>query len=204
MRQVRSSESGFTIMQLMVVVTMIGILVAIAIPAYSRNVRKARSSEAAAELAKLHTASMTYIYEESRSKPASFPATQAATPDRSCCEYPGGKCPANVDQWDTATWEKLHFQMRDAHYFRYEYVSAGNTGEGGTATFTARALGDLDCNGSDEVTEVTGEYKSDVITTGVWVDPAAPSETAEEGGGSGDGTTTTTGNGNGNGNGNGK
>jgi hypothetical protein len=94
-----------------------------------------------------------------------------------------------MDQWDTATWEKLHFAMRDAPHFRYEYVSEGNTAEGGTASFTARALGDLDCNGTDEVTEMTGQFKSDVVTTGTWVDPAAPS--AEE-------PETENGNGNGN------
>src|SRR5688572_17811594 len=167
------SQAGFTITQLMFVVAIIGVLCAIAIPAYSRNVRKARSSEASIELAKIHTASMAYIYEESRSKPASFPAAQAATPAQSCCEYPGNKCPTNMDSWDTPTWEKLHFAMRDAHYFRYEYQSEGNTADGGTATFTARASGDLDCDGVDEVQEVTGEFISDVVTTGTWTDPAA-------------------------------
>ena len=198
MSRSRSSESGFTIIQLAIVVAMIGILCAVAIPAYSRNVRRAKSSEASAQLAKIQTSSMAYIYEESRNKPASFPATQAATPAQSCCDFPGDKCPTNMDSWDTPTWEKLRFTMRDAHYFRYAYESAGNTADGATATFSARALGDLDCDGVDEEQEITGEYVSDVVTTGTWTDPSAPSETPS--GGEPAEPTLPSGNGNGNGN----
>src|SRR5688500_8890032 len=103
-----------------------------------------------------------------------------------------------MDSWDTATWEKLHFVMRDAHYYRYEYQSAGDTADGGTATFTARALGDLDCDGVDEVQEITGEFISDVVTTGTWTDPASATEPETEVGTEPEVAAAPNGNGNGN------
>ena len=49
----RSRGSGFTLVELMIVVAIIGVLAAIAIPAFSRYVRKARTAEAVGTLANL-------------------------------------------------------------------------------------------------------------------------------------------------------
>ncbi len=59
-----SNSSGFTLVELMVVVAIIGILAAIAVPQYSKFQSKARQSEAKISLAAIYTAEQTYATEQ--------------------------------------------------------------------------------------------------------------------------------------------
>ena len=65
LRLPKSPERGFTLIELMIVVGIIGILVAIAIPNFSRYQSKARQSEAKIALAAVYTSEKSFYAEYS-------------------------------------------------------------------------------------------------------------------------------------------
>jgi len=156
---------GFTLIELMVVVAIIGILASIAVPAFVRNARKAKTSEAQVHVRKIFGASRTYIIEEHYDISGSmiraqFPNSVAATPAGTCCAGPGNKCLDPAGTWSDQSWQVLHFSLDDPHYFRYEYESTGAGTAGVASKFTARALGDLNCDGRLSTFEMVGDWSN--------------------------------------------
>jgi type IV pilus assembly protein PilA len=64
MRTVKGNDRGFTLVELMVVVAIIGILVAVAIPQYKRYQAKARQTEAKTSLGSIYTAEQSFAVEQ--------------------------------------------------------------------------------------------------------------------------------------------
>lgn len=69
---------GFTLIELIVVVMILSVLVGIALPNYSKSVRKAREQDALIQLRALYMANKNYFYQENK-----FLDTGGSTRDKS-------------------------------------------------------------------------------------------------------------------------
>lgn len=176
-RMKKKIAGGFTLIELMVVVAIIGILAAVAIPAFMKNARKAKTAEAVTQVKKMYDGARSYYEEEMNAKGSfspiakQFPAAAAAVTnpgENTCCGKPGDKCDPNtdtteVDGWKAPVWQALKFSMDDPHYYWYTYTGAG-TGSG--STFTATANGNLNCSGGFSTFELQGKVNGDGSVTG--------------------------------------
>ena len=146
----RPAGRGFSLIELMIVVAILGILASLAIPAFRKYVRRSRVVEAVKGVRFMFDGSVAYYADEHADRngvivPKQFPVTTGPTPALAdCCTFPAGKCPGRPAAFESdATWSAVGFTMADPHYFSFTYESAGLDDD---AQFSARANGDLNCN----------------------------------------------------------
>jgi prepilin-type N-terminal cleavage/methylation domain-containing protein len=139
-----ASSSGFTLVELMIVVAIIGILAAIAIPNFMRMRERAKIAEAKANLGAIRVTEHAYFGEFDR-----YVGNQAQTPDRS------SDPPARFPWVPSTRFSILGFAPDGRVYFSYALGGVDHP----TEAFTAEAHGDLDGNGGWSVWSITSRDK---------------------------------------------
>ena len=146
------NSKGFTLIELMIVVAIIGILAAVAIPAFIKYVARSKTTEATENVSKMADGAETYYNRTWHNAagqvlPRQFPDEAALQPpDFVNCGGSGDpEMDADLSLWETASWKALNFEINKP--FRYLYQFANPGGMGKTSLFTAIAQGDLDCDG---------------------------------------------------------
>lgn len=140
----RGVELGFTLVELMIVVVILGILAAVAMPAFSRYVKRSKTSEATAGIASMYRLQLSY-YENTQERTS---ATSFAT----CSALPTGaptasKYPASVTMWmNSSDWAALGFVIDRPHYYQYST-------EGSNSAMTTRAVGNIDGDSTNSTFE---------------------------------------------------
>lgn len=131
-------KAGFTLVELMIVVVILGILAAVAIPAFTRYIKRSKTSEATGNLSKIYQGELSYYHNASAHLPlASFiaaSANPAAAPS-------SGKYAVNGAAWNAPGWREIGFMLNTPHYYQYSATAD-------THAFTAVAEGDLDGDSS--------------------------------------------------------
>lgn len=177
MKHRKTKREGFTLIELMIVVAIIGILAAIAIPAFINYVKRSKTSEAPSNLKALFTGAAD-LYTRGRSDQGLI-ARGAATANSTRCHTTMGTTTTMelggtpTDQKHTLAWPPnsslnatadafaaLNWQVSDPVYYQYDVVSGG-TGTVmvslgvecgdmtpvGTSIYSLNAIGDLDGDG---------------------------------------------------------
>lgn len=150
----KKRQEGFTLVELMIVVAIIGVLAALAIYGVARYLKHSKTAEATRNLGSMETGSKNSYQQESTSDGISFShkfcdgagPTPLTAPKASKTKVPSG-------DWTAAGWECLKFSVNEPQFYSYKYASSG-TGTG--AKYTATANGDLDGNGATSKFELTG------------------------------------------------
>ena len=135
-RITRNSQKGFTLIELMIVVAIIGILAAVAVPAFMEYMRKGKKAEADIALNRIGKSGKSFYVERS-----AYPTTAAGPlPDADSCNDAGKMFTVNAAIW-TGGFADLEFVMEEPHRFDYQFVPGAND-----QTYSVIAHADLDCD----------------------------------------------------------
>lgn len=121
MKRERQSEKGFTLIELTIVISIISLLAAIAVPNFIKFVAKARQSEAKTMLPLIAGRVLDYKLKTGKVLPAPL------------------NPPAAGQAWkaDVSGWKEIGFEPRGDNRYAYEVVTGG---EG----FSVKAVGNID------------------------------------------------------------
>lgn len=133
-RSIKKVLAGFTLVELMIVVVILGILAAVAIPAFTRYVKRSKTSEALGNVAKIYQAQVTYFTQSGERGTATFqPCGVMPTGTASASKFAAAASTFTTD----SAWTALGFSLDAPGYYQYSSPATA-------AAFSATAVGDID------------------------------------------------------------
>ena len=169
LNKLKQKASGFTLIELMIVVAILGILAAVAIPAFVNYIRRAKTSEATLSIDRMFEGVVTYFDTEHAIRGGATSNITEATPNSvgptpltSFADSSKLVAQDHLKSFQTNTnWQALDFSMTDNFYYAYSFSSqcAGTTCTAGSVMY-CRAQGDLDGDNALSLFERSGQALS--------------------------------------------
>jgi prepilin-type N-terminal cleavage/methylation domain-containing protein len=144
----RRTPAGFSLVEVMMVVVMIGILSTLAGTAWMRYVKRSRTTEAVGHLQKMWAGALAY-YEADHTDSTGimldkqFPGDCTPVMEADCCGTTDGRCNGNDAVYMSDPWKSLGFNISDKHLYRPSFTACPDP----KRNMVAEANGDLDCDG---------------------------------------------------------
>lgn len=168
----KRSKRGFTLVELMIVVAIVGILAALAIYGVRKYILNSKTAEARNSLGQMaKDATTAYVREGMDPSVMALGASTgvvnvlcpdaAGTVPDAKTKIEGKKYQSTPGDWnDGAGWECVKFSMQDPQYYMYNYTRGGD-GSAVGSTFTGWASGDLDGDTVLSTFSISGEIKAE-------------------------------------------
>lgn len=165
-RSAKQAKRGFTLVELMIVVAIVGMLSALAIYGVNRYMTNAKSTEARVIVARIAKDAATAYARPRASSGILAVGGSAAFANQMCDDASpvpasipsGAKVQSAAANWGgsgSAGWTCLNFSMTDPQQYQYDYQVSATTGDG--ATFYAIAKGDIDGDGTLATFQLGGQ-----------------------------------------------
>jgi type IV pilus assembly protein PilA len=155
MRVTPRCARGFTLIELMVSVAIVGLLSSVALPQYTRATLRARAAERETVMESLSRAVNDIVMAQQR---VPGPACVSGNPcTMSAVANPPGTPGTSKRKfdWTLAVWRELPMVVDGDAYYSYSFVATDATGDGKDVTLSIVGQGDLDGDGITNVKTMT-------------------------------------------------
>jgi prepilin-type N-terminal cleavage/methylation domain-containing protein len=145
-----AATRGFTLLELMVVVSIISCLASVAFPQYQRANLRARAAERATIMEALSRAVTDVVNQQQRVPSAALPGEPSTWTG---VNNPPGTPGVGKRRFDWAAdgWSQLPMVVQGDAYYSYSFLAIDATGNGQNVTLTVTGDGDLDADGMHSV-----------------------------------------------------